>query len=55
MVPKADAIELDMSVEDALKYLISMGVVAPANLPVKSPEAISAESTHKRADTYVGD
>ena len=31
------------------------GMVAPANLPVKSPEAISAESTHKRADTYVGD
>ena len=55
MVAKTDVIELDMSVEDALKYLISMGVVAPANLPVKSPEAISAESTHKRADTYVGD
>ena len=29
MVPKTDVVELDMSVEDALKYLISMGVVAP--------------------------
>lgn len=29
MVPKASARELDMSVDDALKYIISMGVVAP--------------------------
>jgi uncharacterized membrane protein len=31
MVPKADVIELDMGVEEALKYIISMGVVAPHN------------------------
>lgn len=31
MLPKADVIELDMSVDEALKYIISMGVVAPAN------------------------
>lgn len=31
MMPKADVIELDMSVDEALKYIISMGVVAPAN------------------------
>lgn len=55
MVPSTDVIELDMSVEDALKYLISMGVVAPATLPVKTSEALSAEATHQRADTYVGD
>ena len=55
MVPKADVIELDMSVEDALKYLISMGVVAPAALPVKTAEARAAETTHLRADTYAGD
>ena len=30
MMPKADVIELDMSVDEALKYIISMGVVAPA-------------------------
>jgi uncharacterized membrane protein len=29
MVPKADVIELQMSVDEALKYIISMGVVAP--------------------------
>jgi len=29
MTPRAEVIELDMSVDDALKYIISMGVVAP--------------------------
>ena len=29
MMPKADVIELDMTVDAALKYIISMGVVAP--------------------------
>ncbi len=29
MLPKKDVIELEMSVDDALKYIISMGVVAP--------------------------
>ncbi|MBM3347160.1 MAG: DUF502 domain-containing protein [Betaproteobacteria bacterium] len=29
IMPRADVIELDMSVDDALKYVISMGVVAP--------------------------
>ena len=31
MVPKNDVIELDMSVDEALKYIISMGVAAPLN------------------------
>ena len=31
MMPKADVIELDMSVDDALKYIISMGVVVPGS------------------------
>ncbi len=35
MMPKADVVELDMSVDEALKYIISMGVVAPANKPTK--------------------
>lgn len=30
MLKRADAIELDMTVDEALKYIISMGVVAPA-------------------------
>lgn len=29
MMPKSDVIELDMSVDTALKYIISMGVVSP--------------------------
>lgn len=33
MMPKADVIELDMSVDEALKYIISMGVVAPPPAP----------------------
>lgn len=31
MMPKKDVIELDMSVDTALKYIISMGVVSPGN------------------------
>ena len=33
MVPRADVQVLDMSVETALKYIVSMGVVVPASLP----------------------
>ena len=33
LVPRADVIELRMSVNEALKYVISMGVVAPADAP----------------------
>jgi uncharacterized membrane protein len=36
MVPRADVIELRMSVDEALKYVISMGVVAPP--PSLSPK-----------------
>lgn len=31
MLPKADVIELEMTVDEALKYIISMGVVAPGH------------------------
>jgi uncharacterized membrane protein len=30
MVPKSEVVELDMTVDAALKYIVSMGVVAPA-------------------------
>ncbi len=39
IMPKANVVELDMSVDDALKYIISMGVVVPGGpdaLPVKA-------------------
>jgi uncharacterized membrane protein len=36
MVPKGEVIELDMSVDAALKYIVSMGVVAPGpTMPVQ--------------------
>ncbi len=41
MVPKASALELDVSVDEALKYIISMGVVAP-RMPVAQPRPLSA-------------
>ena len=38
MVPRADTIELDMSVDAALKYIVSMGVVAPEYIDRKLAE-----------------
>jgi len=37
MMPRADVVELDMSVDEALKYIISMGVVAPNNKSFEPP------------------
>jgi uncharacterized membrane protein len=43
MMPKSDVIVLDMSVDEALKYIISMGVVSPGAGRVKAqPPAIAA-------------
>jgi uncharacterized membrane protein len=36
IVPKADVIELDMSVDTALKYVVSMGVVSPETIQKES-------------------
>jgi uncharacterized membrane protein len=36
MLPRADVVELDMSVDEALKYIISMGVVSPPGRLEKS-------------------
>jgi len=46
MVPRADTIELDMSVDEALKYIVSMGVVAPEQLSSTKPDnAVAAAAT----------
>lgn len=49
MMPSKDVIELQMSVETALKYIISMGVVAPEQIKsagqIITPERTSAERT----------
>jgi uncharacterized membrane protein len=48
MLARTDVIELDMSVDEALKYVVSMGVVAPQMLPVVKPSVPAIES---EADT----
>lgn len=44
MVPRADTIELNMSVDEALKYIVSMGVVTPelATKKVNTSSAVSS-------------
>ena len=41
MMPRADVVPLGMSVDEALKYIISMGVVAP---PQRAPAVQAAQS-----------
>lgn len=46
MLPRSRVRELDMTVDEALKYIISMGVVGPKNgLPPPPPPAPSTERT----------
>ena len=47
MLPRSDVIELDMSVDTALKYVISMGVVAP-------PSKHSKESAPSKPSAAAG-
>lgn len=42
VVPRASTVELDMSVDEALKYVISMGVVSPAPKPAAIAAAAAA-------------
>ena len=42
MVPRADVIALQMSVDEALKYVISMGVVAPPHQVALKPSIVVA-------------
>lgn len=49
MMPKADTIELDMSVDQALKYIVSMGVVSPEQLESKlivDPSSAESQTHH---------
>lgn len=45
IIPKKDAIELDMSVDTALKYVVSMGVVAP-----EVAEKVAAQNNPAKAN-----
>jgi uncharacterized membrane protein len=40
MVPRGDVRALSMSVDEALKYVISMGVVAPSEVAFVAPPAV---------------
>ena len=41
MMPRADVVALDMSVDEALKYIISMGVVAPPSRRSELPALLN--------------
>ena len=45
MLPRSQVRELDMSVDEALKYIISMGVVAPRGslVPPPAPPRVDAK------------
>ena len=45
MIPKSDIIELDITVEDGFKYIISMGVITPDSLPVSDRLAQTMNGT----------
>ena len=47
MVPRSRVRELDMTVDEALKYIISMGVVAPARR--RAPRRVDRRSRARRA------
>ena len=40
MLPRQSCIELEMSVDDALKYIVSMGVVVPAPSALKVADSV---------------
>jgi len=44
MVPEEKAIKLDMSVPDAIKYVISLGAISPDNIPASGLNGISSLS-----------
>jgi len=46
MMPRADVIELDMTVDEALKYVISMGVATPS-APRRASSSPIAEPAHR--------
>jgi uncharacterized membrane protein len=43
MMPRDDVVDLQMSVDAALKYIISMGVVAPPAMPAKAGAPVAIE------------
>ncbi len=48
MMARSDVVELDMSVDTALKYIVSMGVVAPEHVPVHVAAPSAAQESGAR-------
>jgi len=46
MAPRDSVYELDMSVDQGLKFIISLGVVQPGSMPIKHPKKGSDTSTN---------
>jgi uncharacterized membrane protein len=51
MLPRSRVHELDMTVDEALKYIISMGVVAPRPRHVAPPRAPTPAAAQPEAVT----
>jgi len=49
VVPRADTIPLEMTVDDALKYIISMGVAEPSPRPSRAGSTPSGTDSHPLA------
>ena len=58
MVPRAETVELDMTVDEALKYIVSMGVVAPEHIEKKYHRrikpALSSNNAPQQCDGAAG-
>jgi uncharacterized membrane protein len=54
MVPRSKVRDLDMTVEEALKYIVSMGVVMPRGLPVPPPSRPAAPAAPPAAGIAAG-
>jgi uncharacterized membrane protein len=50
MMPRADVVELEMTVDEALKYIISMGVVSPTNADDTSAAPPTGAPAIRRAE-----
>jgi uncharacterized membrane protein len=49
LVPRNAVVELEMSVDEALKYIISMGVVSPGHKRRRQPQSVLPEPADGRA------
>jgi uncharacterized membrane protein len=46
MLRRSDVIELEMSVDEALKYIVSMGVVAPSDKKLPTAPTAPTPNSH---------